>query len=429
MSDAHHDSDSLMDFSESDSGSGSGAEGASKRPVSTTNSPPKVRTRGSPGRMHSGGHWFTLVFSTLVTRTASEPTLLWAQTGPYTPLHRWGSARDPFVSATWHQPIMSTMYGGRQDACILTSGQPHTPSRPLSYASLRVQYIPGSPSRSIRCDNTQISAPKPGASQLHTPCCLITPMWQKDSPSKPGKKKSKRSLAAQVSPRQPRIGAVLSAVAEQPELPNEAADEQMEEPAAEQQPVEPQPSLGDLGDEEMELEDAPEIEPSLAQPSPDAAAPQRADAPSLEEPGALLFTYAPDTPKEAKYELSEEDLAIQYIKMASNISKDISKTPKDGVIVGFEGRGPYYVFIDYHSAVVIAETVKTLKLTPDGPALQLRARRQDSLNPTRGIDGPTVGVASACTRISFLGFPFELRGPPFITRNSFSRRFRQAMRH
>ena len=33
MSDDHHDSDSLMDFSESDSGSGSGAEGASKRPV------------------------------------------------------------------------------------------------------------------------------------------------------------------------------------------------------------------------------------------------------------------------------------------------------------------------------------------------------------------------------------------------------------
>ena len=56
-------------------------------------------------------------------------------------------------------------------------------------------------------------------------------MWQKDSPGKPGKKKSKRSLAEQVSPRQPRIGAVLSAVAEQPELPNEAADEQMEEPA------------------------------------------------------------------------------------------------------------------------------------------------------------------------------------------------------
>ena len=51
------------------------------------------------------------------------------------------------------------------------------------------------------------------------------------------------------------------------------------------------------------------------------------------------------------------------------------------------------------------------------------------LNPTTTLDGPTVGVASACTRISFLGFPFELRGPPYITRNSFSRRFRQAMRH
>ena len=51
------------------------------------------------------------------------------------------------------------------------------------------------------------------------------------------------------------------------------------------------------------------------------------------------------------------------------------------------------------------------------------------VNPTTTLDGPTVGVASACTRISFLGFPFELRGPPFITRNSFSRRFRQAMRH
>ena len=33
----------------------------------------------------------------------------------------------------------------------------------------------------------------------------------------------------------------------------------------------------------------------------------------------------------------------------------------------------------------------------------------DLVNPTRGIDRPTDGVASACTRISFLGFPFELR--------------------
>ena len=64
--------------------------------------------------------------------------------------------------------------------------------------------------------------------------------------------------------------------------------------------------------------------------------------------------------------------------------------------------------------------------TPE-PAAKMKARA--ALNPTRGIDRPTDGVASACTRISFLSFPFELRGPPFITRNSFSRRFRQAMRH
>ena len=50
MSAARSDSDSLMDYTGSDSDSASGADGAPKRPVSTSNSPSKVRMRGSPGR-------------------------------------------------------------------------------------------------------------------------------------------------------------------------------------------------------------------------------------------------------------------------------------------------------------------------------------------------------------------------------------------
>ena len=75
MSAARSDSDSLMDYTGSDSDSASGADGAPKRPVSTSNSPSKVRKRGSPGRMHFGGLLSTLVFSTLVTRTASDAQL------------------------------------------------------------------------------------------------------------------------------------------------------------------------------------------------------------------------------------------------------------------------------------------------------------------------------------------------------------------
>ena len=88
MSAARSESDSLMDYTESESDSASDADGASKRPVSTSNSPSKVRTRGSPGRMHFGGLTSTLVFPALVTRTASEPTQFGAQTAPRTSLNR-----------------------------------------------------------------------------------------------------------------------------------------------------------------------------------------------------------------------------------------------------------------------------------------------------------------------------------------------------
>ena len=40
-----------------------------------------------------------------------------------------------------------------------------------------------------------------------------------------------------------------------------------------------------------------------------------------------------------------------------------------------------------------------------------------------GFDIGTVGGASACTRISLLGFPLELRGPPHMTQESFRRPF------
>ena len=85
MSDARPDSDSLADYTESESESASGAEGAPKRPVSTSNSPSKVRTRGSPGRMHYGGLTSTMVFPTFATRTASEPTSAVAATVPSPP--------------------------------------------------------------------------------------------------------------------------------------------------------------------------------------------------------------------------------------------------------------------------------------------------------------------------------------------------------
>ena len=101
----------------------------------------------------------------------------------------------------------------------------------------------------------------------------------------------------------------------------------------------------------------------------------------MEEMGALCFFYPPDTPKEAKYTISEEDLAVKYIELAGKIAhKAVSKTPKGGIKVGFEGMGPYFVYVDYGSAATIANEVKTLRLRPNGPMLQLRARRQDSLS-------------------------------------------------
>ena len=47
----------------------------------------------------------------------------------------------------------------------------------------------------------------------------------------------------------------------------------------------------------------------------------------------------------------------------------------------------------------------------------------DILNPTSILSRPTDGVAAGRARMSLLGFPLELRGPPHNTKESFRRPF------